>query len=87
MEEFTIERIYVPSVDQSNCLNAIADPDCPRDGVAGFYADCIRCANAHGLASINWHAISAAIVERWSRAALEYIKKKAWKKLEAEKRQ
>lgn len=79
-----VERIHLPSIDQSNCLNAIADPESTRDVVAAFYADCLRCANIHGIETIAWPAINRAIMARWNKgknklAGLNYIKEKAWK--------
>ena len=76
------ERIYSPAIDTMNAMNAIADPDCTRDAMAGFYEDLIHCANVHGTHSIDWKKINEAIVKRWPKG-LEYIKTKAWKRVES----
>jgi len=74
-----LERIYHPTIDTSNALNAVADPDCTRKDMAVFYADLLRC---HALypGQIDWPAINNAILKRWPRG-LEYIKSLAWKEV------
>ena len=81
--EITVERIYMPAVDQSNALNAAADKDCRRVGMAGMYADCLRAdtiAKREGLPGVDWKAVNAAILKRWPKG-LNWIKERAWKML------
>ncbi len=73
-----IERIYSPVCEMSNAMNAVADKRCTQKDVAGFYADLIRCANIHGVASIDWKKINEAIVTRWPKGLVR-IKTMAWK--------
>lgn len=69
------ERIYIASVEQSNAINAAADPECTRDQMAEFYADCLRVRDG-----VDWAAVNAAILKRWAKG-LNYIKTRAWKKV------
>lgn len=45
----------------------------PRNSIAFTYAQLIRTGHRE------WTAINRAIVERWSEAALGYIKRRAWR--------
>lgn len=45
-----------------------------RDDVVPLYADAIQ-----SREWTDWGAINGAIIDRWSRNALSYIKAKAWK--------
>lgn len=81
MADFTIERIYHPSVDFSNAMNAVADKECTQNVMAGFYADCLRCAAIHGMKSIDWQALNEAITKRWPKG-LNRVKEMAWKESE-----
>lgn len=74
----TFERVYIPSIELQNAINAAKDKSCTREIMARFYADCIRCSTIHGLGSIDWKTLNAAIVNRWPRG-LEYIKSLARK--------
>lgn len=73
-----IERVYIPSIDFTNAMNAVADPECTRDTMASFYEDLLRCSFANGTDCIDWKTVNKAILERWPRG-LNYIKTKAWK--------
>ena len=75
-----IRRLYFPSNDLRNCLNAIADKLFRQADVAGFYADCIVCDSAGG--GIDWTTINKAIVTRWPKGLLR-VKTMAWKKAKA----
>ena len=55
-------------------LEEIANKEATRDNVALTYAFCIDSSEKIDFAKIN-----KAIVDRWSRSALQYIKKEAWK--------
>lgn len=55
-------------------LREIAMPEATRDTVAATYALAIRSSEP-----TDWTTVNRAITERWSRSALEYIKRKAWK--------
>lgn len=84
MNTFTLERIYIASVDQSNAINATKDKRCKAADMAGFYADCIICdaiARRDGIARIDWHAVNYAILERWPKGLVR-IKTAAWKLFE-----
>ena len=72
----SLERIYIGSVEQSNAINAAADPECDRDMMASFYADCLRVRN-----DVDWRAVNEAVLKRWFHDLI-YIKTRAWKLLE-----
>lgn len=52
---------------------ALADPQMKRNDIAILYRDLLQ------QPGIDWRAINAAIIERWSKAGLIYIKERAWK--------
>ena len=58
-------------------LEEIANPKVRRKSVAMTYAWAIRSTQA-GMDTVDWKKVNAAIIERWSRSALEWIKKQAW---------
>ncbi len=58
-------------------LDEIADPRMKRDDVALAYAFGLR---QH--AEVDWRKVNEAIIDRWSPSGLEYVKGKAWKRLE-----
>ena len=70
-----IEMIYIPSICESNCLNAIADPSCTRNDVAYFYGDCLRCPYGREPA-VDYKRINLAILARWPKG-LNFIKNAA----------
>ena len=74
------ERIYSAANEQSNALNAAAHPECTRDLMAEFYADCLKCDRT----KIDWAALNAAILKRWPKG-LKYIKERAWKEAQCER--
>lgn len=59
---------------ERHLLNDIADRHQTRDDVAITYAMALG-SDEH----IDWPKVNAAVVDRWSVSALEYIKGKAWK--------
>ena len=65
------------SLELANCTNhllsEIADPAMKRRDVAQTYALAMRSSEA-----IDYERVNAAIIERWSRSALEFIKRMAW---------
>lgn len=66
---------------QGTILREIADPRMTRDDIALTYAFAIR---QHGRTSTNefdYARVNQAIIDRWSLAALKYIKEKAWRLL------
>lgn len=73
-EEAITVRLANP---QSVIMHEIDDRAFTRDSVAITYAWCIRQHNECDFLIIN-----RAIIDRWSRHALEYIKAKAWKRFE-----
>ena len=58
-------------------LREIAEPLTTRDSLALTYALAIRSSEV-----VDWEAVNAAIRERWSASALNYIKRRAWKLIE-----
>lgn len=54
-------------------LAEIADPAMKRADVAKTYALVLH------RDDVDWAKVNAAIIERWSRAALKWIKEQAWK--------
>lgn len=80
-----IERIFIASIEQSNAINAAADKGCNRQLMASCYMDCIIAdeqARDRGGKRVDWIAVNNAILVRWPKG-LDYIKKLAWKKLNA----
>ena len=75
----TLERVYSPSVEQSNALNAIADKTCKQRDVASFYSDCMVCLRFLKLpdSAIDFGTINRAIAARWPKG-LERVKEMAW---------
>lgn len=59
-------------------LEAVDDYGSTRDSVALVYAMALRTNYA-----TDWRKVNTAIIERWSPSALEYIKRKAWKRNES----
>jgi predicted GIY-YIG superfamily endonuclease len=58
-------------------LREIAEPLTTRDSLALTYA--LAICSSEG---VDWGEVNAAIIRRWSLSALEYIKRKAWKRIE-----
>ena len=58
---------------QTVLLNEIADKRMKRKDVAKTYALAMLSSDTP-----NWSVVNQAIIERWSRSGLEYIKKIAW---------
>ena len=73
-------KIELMDVEQV-ILEEIAEKESTRDSIALTYAFCITSSE-----DIDWWMINQAIVARWSRSALIYIKKKAWKLIEEKQR-
>lgn len=77
-----MSRLSVALVDvEAQLLREISDPRMKRDDVALTYAFAIRQAQELGE-SIDYARVNGAIMERWSMAALKYIKERAWKYVE-----
>jgi hypothetical protein len=79
----TVERVFIPSVEKANLLNALAESDitCVTcDRLATFYADCIR-SDPSGK---GWDVgeVNKAIIGKLSISGLAYIKEKACKQLQ-----
>lgn len=67
-------------VDTTNTLlREIADPAMKRKDVALTYALAIRSSVA-----TDWEMVNRAIMARWSRYALEWIKSRAWRTVNAQ---
>lgn len=70
--------VYVEMIDvPGKILEEIADKRMKRNDVALTYAFGLRTLGSSE--TINWGPINQAIIERWSMAALRYIKERAWK--------
>lgn len=91
-----IERIYLPSIDESNAINAATSGECTRDDMANFYEDCLIAdnlawqRNKHAAldgepleARVDFKAVNDAVLAHWTMSGLTYIKKKAWKQFAA----
>ena len=65
------------STPTATLLSEIADPAMTRDDVAKTYGLALDLVPA--TAHTDWSAVNRAIIARWSRSALEYIKGKAWR--------
>ncbi len=57
-------------------LEEIANPKMTRDGVVQTYAFCLR---QWSPGHVAFRKINRTILDRWSPAALDYIKRRAWK--------
>jgi len=66
---------------EHNLRQTIIDRRCTRDDVAVGYADAIGV-----MGFVNWPEIDQAIMERWSRSGLEYIKRAAWNRRAGEEK-
>lgn len=67
--------MHVTMVDpQGQILREIADRRMTRDDVLTTYAWCIRQAD-----EVDFAVVNRAILDRWSMAALRYIKEGAWR--------
>ncbi len=61
-------------------LREIADKAMKRKDVASTYGLAIL-SERYGE-KVDWRAVNTAIIGRWSRATLDWIKKRAWKLVE-----
>lgn len=73
------ETVAVLIDAQNYLLNELGVPGVTRDDVAMTYALAIR-SEQHGEV-MDWGVVNRAIMARWSRAGLDYIKKAALKRL------
>ena len=73
--------MYVELVDPKGTLmDEIADKRLKRDDVAMTYAFALRQIGApNGMTNDDFAEVNRAIMDRWSIAALRYIKDKAWR--------
>lgn len=71
------ERALILANAEEYILSEIADKSLRRIDVAKTYALAIRSESATGE-GLCWAKINRAIIERWSRSGLEWIKQKAW---------
>ena len=62
---------------EATLLREIANPKMKRLDIAKTYWWAII-AHHDGVEEIDWLKVNTAIIERWSRSALEWIKKQAW---------
>ena len=61
---------------ESALFEEILDREMTRDDVALTYAFGLR-----SVEPIDWLAVNRAIIARWSKSALKYIKEQAWKRI------
>jgi hypothetical protein len=55
-----------------------------RDDVVPEYADLIR--RGTDVTMQQWRDVNMAIIDRWSKSAVGYIKRQAWKRIHSERR-
>lgn len=60
---------------ESHLLREIADPDIKRIDVAKTYALTLKSSEC---GKVDWPKVNGAIMSRWSRSGLEWIKTQAW---------
>lgn len=75
----TVTKLDLSEITKPTTLEVIAAAK-KRDDVVQEYANCIL--EEDDYYPQDWKAINAAIVAKWSPAALVYIKTKAWKRAE-----
>jgi hypothetical protein len=61
---------------EATLLREIADPRLRRLDIAQTYGLALRSSER---TRVDWAKVNAAIMARWSRSALEYIKRLAWR--------
>lgn len=61
---------------EAKAIRAITDSDSRLDVIAP-YTECLR-----SQESINFNAINAAVIDRWSETVLEWVKLRAWEIIE-----
>lgn len=69
-KDFTMELVCC----EATILNEISHKECKRKDIALTYYFCLISSE-----NINWGNVNRAIIERWSRSGLNYIKVEAWK--------
>jgi len=66
------------TIELTDCTNVllaeIADDEMKRRDVALTYAMALVARE-----TVGWHAVNKAIIERWSKSGLMWIKKQAWR--------
>ena len=72
--------MYITMGDPENQILREIEEGHTRNSVAFTYAFCMR-----DHPTVDFRTINKAIVERWSRAGLQYIKRMAWKLVEEQK--
>lgn len=78
-ETFTVVRLFGPW-DMQNALNACrSEEPITRAVMAEFYADAILSASRGGIGE--FEELNRAIMERWSRSGLMWIKTEAWRRI------
>ena len=60
---------------ESTLLDEISNPKIKRNDVTQTYALAVRSSEAN---KVDWAKVNKAIMDRWSRSALHYIKDRAW---------
>ena len=69
-DNFTMELLCC----EDTILNEIEHKECKRKDIALTYYFCMV-----SLEDIDWGKVNRAILERWSRSGLKYIKEEAYK--------
>ena len=82
-EKFKVELMY----PEETTIDIIKAPESKREDIVVPYAFCIKQSCCVGSKQdINFKKINKAIIEKWSINALNYIKEKAWKLVEGERK-
>lgn len=71
---------FVLTINNALMLSEINNPKNKRNDIAKLYKSMIIWDEKYHTA--NWGDINRAIIKRWSRSGLEYIKRKAWRLVE-----
>lgn len=61
---------------EGHLLEEIANPAMKRKDVAMSYRLILH---SEGRERVNWRTVNAAVIDRWSVSALEWIKREAWR--------
>lgn len=62
-------------------LDEIYRTGATRETIAGVYAECLRASMSGGDDFIDWPSANRALLEKYSKSGLIYIKRRAWKGL------
>jgi hypothetical protein len=70
------------TIQMQNCESVLlmecGSPQIKRNGIAITYRLAME-ADRDGRENINWEKVNTAIIARWSKSGLRYIKERAWR--------